>query len=84
MKYLISLITVILVFVIGFIVVGIFNPNDGKYYSLGVKEGYAYYCNFEYEADDDIHGNEHYELGYGEGFKKAKINQCDEEYFKKL
>ena len=83
-KYLIPFFTLIIVFFIGFILVEIFNPNDGKYYSLGVKEGYAYNCNFVYESDDDILGNEDYELGFEEGVKKAKINQCDENLFNKL
>lgn len=83
-KNLIPWTAVILVFVLGFILVGIFNSNNGKYYSIGVIDGYAYNCNFVYEADDDILGIEQYELGFEEGIKKAKINKCDEEYFKKL
>ena len=60
-----------------------FNSKENNS-SLGVKEGYAYNCNFVYESDDDILGNEHYELGFEEGVNKAKINQCDENLFNKL
>jgi hypothetical protein len=70
--------------VVGSIILSYYQPEAGRSYQKGVKDGYAEHCNFRFTPLKIQDSNVHYEEGWRIGLEKAITKNCDFDYYKKI